>query len=264
MSIEIKNQYLPKDTKALIPRYIKEQDFGHYNFAIIYRLPDVQERQREIRIKINERIDIFRWHGDWIKGISRRQKTALDGFIYSGYEIRSFESALSFRMIIGLGGSHPQETSMTLHHIYGIPYIPGSALKGVTRHWVILSGFDNDEGRAEQDKNFKDIFGAQAQTGKIIFFDAYPDGHINLKMDIMNPHYPDYYSKGSPPADWQSPTPIKFLTVEKTRFKFFLASRDKNLVDKATEWLKEALQNYGIGAKTSLGYGFFEAGKKNE
>ena len=74
----------------------------------------------------------------------------------------------------------------------------------------------------------------------------------------MNPHYPKYYSGEQPPADWQTPVPIYFLTVEKTKFNFYLASRDKNLLNNAEKYLKEALKSYGIGAKKSLGYGIFE------
>lgn len=51
---------------------------------------------------------------------------------------------------------------------------------------------------------------------------------------------------------------IKFLTVQDTKFCFHLASKKKELLDKAKEWLKEALKEFGIGAKTSLGYGIFE------
>jgi len=91
----------------------------------------------------------------------------------------------------------------------------------------------------------------------VIFFDAYPFGEIRLKIDVMNPHYSGYYSKGQPPADWQTPIPIKFLTVENTKFHFYLASKEQNLVEKASSLLLETIQNFGIGAKTSLGYGLF-------
>ena len=37
------------------------------------------------------------------------------------------------RLVVGLGAGHVLETSLTLHHIFGIPYIPASALKGVVR-----------------------------------------------------------------------------------------------------------------------------------
>lgn len=243
-----------------------------------------------------------------LKNLGNRQKKTIKGFAQQGYVVSPpFSSTLSWRMVIGLGASHPQETSMTLHHIYGIPYIPGSAVKGVTRHWVILEEFDKLElpieqikcfekilenadlskddkiSRGEFEEKFKDrrtrpdeklfnffkdqqkfinlfqdTFGTQNHIGKVIFFDAYPVGEIKLKIDVMTPHYPKYYSDAEPPADWQSPTPIKFLTVEKTKFEFFLASKVNELLNKTYGWLKEALENYGIGAKTSLGYGVFE------
>jgi CRISPR-associated protein Cmr6 len=205
-----------------------------------------------------------------------------------GNNFEKFEATTSWRLIIGLGASHPQETSMTLHHIYGIPYIPGSAIKGVTRHWAVLKFADNNRKDNEEfedaikriaealergnDLNievekitFKDlieIFGTQEKQGKVIFFDAYPVGEIKLKIDIMNPHYPKYYSEGHPPTDWQNPVPIKFLTIERTKFEFYLASkskddRDKNLLNKAKKLLSEALKTHGIGAKTALGYGIF-------
>ena len=202
----------------------------------------------------------------------------------TGNNLEKFEATTSWRLVIGLGASHPQETSMTLHHIYGIPYIPGSAIKGVTRHWAVLKFADKknktedmefekviervsnalekgEDLELEVEKiTFKDlieIFGTQEKQGKVIFFDAYPFGEIRLKIDVMNPHYSGYYSKGQPPADWQTPIPIKFLTVENTKFHFYLASKEQNLVEKASSLLLENIQNYGIGAKTSLGYGLF-------
>jgi len=205
-----------------------------------------------------------------------------------GNNFEKFEATTSWRLVIGLGASHPQETSMTLHHIYGIPYIPGSAIKGVTRYWTILKFAEemckNENLEFEkaieevskalekgekmdlkvEDLEFNqliEIFGTQKQQGKVIFFDAYPVGDINLKIDVMNPHYPEYYSKGQAPTDWQNPIPIKFLTVENTKFQFYLAVRGKNsnkILEKAKELCLEALKEHGIGAKTSLGYGIFE------
>jgi CRISPR-associated protein Cmr6 len=200
-----------------------------------------------------------------------------------GNNLEKFEAETSWRLVIGLGASHPQETSMVLHHIYGIPYIPGSAIKGVTRHWAVLKFADNNRkdnekfedvikriARALENGNdlnievdkitFKDlieIFGTQKQQGKVIFFDAYPVGEIKLKIDIMNTHYPKYYSEGQPPTDWQSPVPIKFLTVEDTKFQFYLVSKNEDLLEKSLYLLKEALKHHGIGAKTALGYGIF-------
>jgi CRISPR/Cas system CMR-associated protein Cmr1 (group 7 of RAMP superfamily) len=75
----------------------------------------------------------------------------------------------------------------------------------------------------------------------------------------MNPHYPDYYSGKTPPADWQLPIPLKFLTVERnTEFIFPFKTEENILEDEVKILIKEALSEVGIGAKTSVGYGYFK------
>lgn len=217
--------------------------------------------------------------------IKERNEELINKLKDSGLKAKSFQATCQWRIIIGLGASHPQETSMTLHHIYGIPYIPGSAIKGITKHWVVLKIADHIS--TNENKNFEDavekvsealeegrdynisldgiefrdlvkIFGTQKQIGQVIFIDAYPIDKINLEIDIMNVHYPDYYSGKEPPTDYQKPRPIKFLTVKGTKFQFHLLSQDINLLNHTEKILKEALKEHGIGAKTSLGYGIFD------
>src|SRR5579875_2121812 len=48
-----------------------------------------------------------------------------------------FDAALEWRMVVGLGGESVLETNITLHHLYGLPIVPGSALKGLTRAYVM-------------------------------------------------------------------------------------------------------------------------------
>jgi CRISPR type III-B/RAMP module RAMP protein Cmr6 len=234
------------------------------------------------------------------------------------------------RLAIGLGNTSVFETSITLHHIYGFPYIPASSIKGILRSWIIQEYFsknDNDknslinaESNALNNKVFCLLFGCQKdkktvvienrqpqfkntnndskksyQTiseptklakdhiGNIVFFDAYPIKSPQIEVDIMNPHYSEYYKDGSstPPADWQNPIPIFFLTVKKTPFQFLFGYR-KNIVEEEFNYLqkiklehptvpemtkegtaievlssllREALDENGIGAKTAVDYG---------
>jgi len=293
MNIKIPpNIYFNKDFQNSIKRFlgsqITPQEFKEINFTYLFNLPAISIRGNELKIRINEDIENFKWDEDFINSIEIRKKQIIKQLQKEGYHLENFPLSISWRLVIGLGASHPQKTSMTLHHIYGIPYIPGSAIKGVTRHWAVLKFADNnkkdnekfedaikriaealesgDDLNIEVDKvTFKDlieIFGTQEKQGKVIFFDAYPVGEIKLKIDIMNPHYPKYYSEGQPPTDWQNPVPIKFLTVENTKFAFYLASKtkddpNKKLLNIAKELLLEAIKNYGIGARTLLGYGIF-------
>ncbi len=209
---------------------------------------------------------------------------------------------------------------MTIHHIYGIPYIPGQAIKGVLRNYVINEFFDlyekdrlkiakevldkelnsledlekekdvlkvykkiaeKKEEEALKNELFKFVFGSQDNQGNIIFFDAFPDGKITIDIDIMNPHFPDYYEDKEgkvPPTDWQNPRPIKFLVVKDTPFRFFIGIKKginiptglkkfgseepittkEELLNYVFDLLKETLEFNGIGAKTSIGYGYLQ------
>ena len=206
-----------------------------------------------------------------------------------------------WRLVVGLGTDTVYETGITLHHIYGFPYIPGQAVKGALRSYIINEFFDKEEGDkkngALSDPLFCDIFGCpqksyykEARAGLVWFFDAYPSSTPVLEVDVMNPHYSEYYSgKGDlPPADYYNPVPIFFLTVGKdTQFKFIIGIQNKyknktlneysstsklaqailnrdfnlelncNLLEFTSKLLLIALQEHGIGAKTAVGYGYF-------
>lgn len=178
----------------------------------------------------------------------------------------------NWRIAIGMGNESVYENGFTFHPTYGIPYLPGSSLKGMTRHWAVANeedkkmveaifGSENNPKSAEEDKDFK--------QGQIIFFDSFP---IDLKEgclqpDIMNNHYPDYYEGTKAPADWLSPRPIFFLTMKDVEFQFHLGcipppgGGQSSLLDTAKEWLEKALMESGIGAKTAVGYGRMSRGK---
>jgi CRISPR-associated protein Cmr6 len=167
----------------------------------------------------------------------------------------------SYRLVIG-GEVTVYETSMRLHHIYGIPYIPASGIKGVVRSYIITEKFESKEEEALKDADFVTVFGSQDHAGKVTFFDAFPTSKPTLKVDIMNPHYGHYYNKGEAPTDTKNPVPVNFLTVENTTFRFLIGAKeglDTFMIQgkKIEDWLTEALKNHGLGAKTAVGYGYF-------
>jgi CRISPR type III-B/RAMP module RAMP protein Cmr6 len=94
---------------------------------------------------------------------------------------------------------------------------------------------------------------------------AIPIGPVKLEVDVMTPHYADYYGSGDVPGDWLSPVPIPFLAVAAgTAFQFGIVPRTtdgKEHLETVAEWLTNALQWLGAGAKTAVGYGRFEVGK---
>jgi CRISPR-associated protein Cmr6 len=163
---------------------------------------------------------------------------------------------------------------MTLHPLYGLPIIPGSALKGLTRAWVETEKNETTQVPVPGGKSIslvERIFGNQREEeiqhgGSVIFFDAIlMDENFRLTLDIMNPHYPRYYQKEEPPSNDQNPIPVPFLTVGgRATFLFAIAPRNplneeqKSDAQAALQWLHQALAEYGIGSKTSSGYGYME------
>lgn len=216
---------------------------------------------------------------------------------------RCFSADIEGRMVIGLGTSSPLETGLTMHHTYGVPYIPGSSLKGLAAHYCDLvwgnrdpqhptsttdvTGEElrfrhlrNDDVTDETGRTgcyHRTIFGTTEDAGHMTFHDAWLDpgcltgnGKSGLVLDIMTPHHGDYYSgkqlkpdagKGRvPPTDFDSPNPIAFLSVT-GRFWFSVDSDSSadplaaSLQMLTGDLLQEALREWGIGGKTSSGYG---------
>ncbi|MHB1544321.1 MAG: type III-B CRISPR module RAMP protein Cmr6 [Gammaproteobacteria bacterium] len=167
------------------------------------------------------------------------------------------------RFVTGLGREHPIENGFAWHHTLGVPYLPGSSVKGIVRAWAREQGVEKGD--------IERIFGPanqnNASVGSVIVGDALPTASVQLAAEVMTPHYGLYYqdkSAATPPADWHDPNPIPFLAVDKGQtFTFMLIPRRANDAgdikdcETATAWLCEALIWLGAGAKTSVGYGRF-------
>ncbi len=168
-----------------------------------------------------------------------------------------------WHFVSGLGRQHPIENGFTWHHSLGVPYLPGSSIKGMVRNWA-------SQWEGAEPEDIKRIFGPRnpkstetTVAGSVIFLDALPTEPVLLKADVMTPHYSEYYTERKPPADWISPVPIPFLVVAKNQpFQFALMPRYENEQSQkdlglVQAWLKDALENIGAGAKTASGYGVF-------
>lgn len=193
--------------------------------------------------------------------------------------------------VTGLGLGHPIENGFAWHHSLGTPYLPGSSIKGLVRHWAENWALPDRASLSKQEwrdykNDFLRIFGSRLNdkeviksakhttTGNVIFFDALPTRPVTLKADIMTPHYSDYYQdvRGeTAPSDWLSPNPIPFLALNRgATFLFAILPRspqdEQALEDckQAQEWLEGALEWLGAGAKTAVGYGRFTLDTKEQ
>lgn len=255
-----KYQYpLPTDTQALAKEYAKR--CLNYGLRLErFLLCDSQTWELSENAKKREGIRTFQ--RDELRSIldacKARWEALLDSYQQLGHTVMRFTLRAASRVIVGLGAESVLETSIRLHRIYGFPIIPASALKGLARSYAELI-----EGKDENDAVFAAIFGKSppdAQAGKVIFFDAVPaNGNITLELDVMNPHYAPYYQGAAPPADYHNPVPVFFLTIAPgSEFRFAVASQEQTCARRAAEWLKKGLEEMGIGAKTTSGYGLWQ------
>lgn len=211
-----------------------------------------------------------------------------------GFHCFAFTGTLKTALITGLGEAHPSETSIVLDHTLGIPYFPASGIKGMVRFshskQLVLDEAGNfldtfvkeikrENNSSELILDEKNIgthiplfFGGDLEKrdgksqdtyrGSIIFLDAYPVSVPEIKTDIINPHYSNYYDdKNEPPGDYQDPVPVKFLTIAPETqfiFRFILDPESTRHKDQFLKAIKDALENEGIGAKTAIGYGRFK------
>jgi CRISPR-associated protein Cmr6 len=181
------------------------------------------------------------------------------------YKAITRKATVKGRMIVGLGDESVLETSIALHHTYGVPYIPGSALKGLASSYAHQKLGENWQ-KGSDAHNI--LFGNTDKAGYITFFDALyvPDsGHHGqaLYPDIITVHHQEYYNTGkdNAPADWDSPTPVPFLSATGSYLLALAAPdlpTDNEWVPRTFDILEHALKEMGIGAKTSSGYGRME------
>ncbi len=196
-----------------------------------------------------------------------RQRRALDllaqrsGKVSAVIEVRTLA-----RFATGLGADHPTENGFSFDPASGLPFLPGSALKGLCRRAAGLEGRD--------DHTCKTWFGpeditasSKATQGEVAFFDAFPVQWPRLAVDIVNSHHSAYYRtqteksdrKRTPPTETENPVPVYFLTVDKGAVFSIPLLAPAAHADAVAEALLSGLRWLGLGAKTAVGYGLMEA-----
>jgi CRISPR-associated protein Cmr6 len=251
---------LPSDTAATLQRYVRKC----HNPGLLFEryTPDLRGK----KAKRNALKKICRCKPD---------SRALDAYrhrlraLVKAADAITFQAETDWRFVTGLGRNTPFEVGFTFHRLYGFPVIPGSGLKGLARAWAYFRlKEEQPKQEPEEDPLFAAVFGRASQgnesegsVGGAVFFEAVPLDEPELKLDVMTPHFPDYYAGKRPPSDDQDPVPIPFLTVKAgVRFGFAVGWRGASHPEahnQAVEWLKAGLENLGAGGKTAAGYGYF-------
>jgi len=180
----------------------------------------------------------------------------------------------------GLGNEHPLENGFAFLSPYGMPYLPGSGVKGVVRQAALeLAGLSGSGEQWAREGNwsaaaihalFGHAEGDTAQRGALSFWDVVPELQDGaLCVEIMTPHQGHYFQGKEAPHMAGSPNPIKFLTVPAgARFAFYVScdlpflkrtaaqlATDERWRELLQEAFTHAFDWLGFGAKTAVGYG---------
>ena len=259
--IEPVTMRLPFDTlQALDFKQNEIDNLSLYLFkAAIFKDYDSKKVQSKYDPTVLDKWNNFGISEEALAFLLNRQKNQAERLFGKIFSVPIGE--LENSMALGLGDAAPYENGIRLHHLYGLPYIPASSLKGIVRSYLVQEHFgreqDSEAQAFHQDQGLCDIFGCpkdisfgdkkpkeklpsfyknspdydfEEKMGDVFFFDAFPTRIPRLKVDVMNPHYGPYYSSGETPADYHSPVPIFFLTVKETGFNFFFGlKQDKTI-----------------------------------
>ena len=207
--------------------------------------------------------------------------------------VRTLTAGLQGRLLINMGGGVMENAGIALDRCFGLPLIPGSAVKGITRNaalWEIRRtkeqsekekllriamaafGFtandlkgSGDFAWAAESKELAMKIGTAISKEKVFrgfcsFLPAYPTSAENLAIvaECITPHPRAHGQKGKP-------MPLFFPAVENgSTFGFAIVVQRKlesidtaETLDHALRWLTTAICDNGVGAKTGAGYGWF-------
>ena len=245
--------------KALIG---KAAEATHGGFLLDYCLQEHDKKNASRRALLDQANPAMqKSHGIYERAFERwKLATAAPAF-------QSADCATKGRMIVGLGAKTVLEIGIALHHTYGVPYIPATALKGIASHYCMGVWGAQDPEFLLNGAHHSVLFGTQKSAGFIQFEDAWllprclKSKQAGVLIDVMTVHHGRYYmaTDDTPPSDFDDPNPVSFLSVSGA-FRIAVCcgtegTEGNKWAQLALKLLKEALLYNGTGAKTASGYG---------
>ena len=173
-----------------------------------------------------------------------------------GDRMRSMTLRVANGSVLAIGLGNPSalfEMGFTLDRTLGVPYLPGSAVRGATRSFANLEG---------QGADADALFGTPDCAGTVAVFDALPNIDVTVGTEVITPHFAEWYTNGEAPGEWYSPVPVEFLVLTGGSFSVDLldtmVGSDRPDLESAAELVANGLFDLGIGGKTSSGFGVLE------
>lgn len=272
--------------RAAVPKYIGH-DFadcppGH-RFGLYFPIWGINweiEGQRKSEA-LKQTLGLPRHSQDTLKALRQRQAILLDTFPETAR--LSIEARSTSPFATGLGMEHPLENGFAFLNPYGLPYLPGSSIKGVLRRAAqeLAEELIEEDRKGWTREAITALFGLESEGGQkehargaLTFWDALPKPEgDSLGMDVMTPHYSGYYKGDTTPHDAGQPNPIVFLVVPAgSEFSFHVtcdvARLSQELIASWQDLMRAALEHafawLGLGAKTAVGYGAMQRDEQAE
>ena len=234
----------------------RNEELNWTTHDIAHEVRGQQHQEREVKKEnkvtaLQQACALSKSDKDIAKAMLQRQGQTFEG-VKPAQGLRLQATAIA-PFTTGLGNEHPLENGFAFLNPYGLPYLPGSGVKGVLRaaaqelangEWG-ASDWSTDLRHEVHERNGKNgqrlfdatdldvLFGSEALDGEnhlrgvLSFWDVIPQIEGNsLMVEIMTPHQSHYYQDkdfagSTSPHDSGSPNPISFLTVPpKSQFAF--------------------------------------------
>lgn len=232
---------------ALVPNYLHNLDLGSASPGLRFGLFFSAWKAdfsigKDDKVPALKAIGKFNMHKTVMQAIASRQMQLAN----ETANTLTLDAIATAPFTTGLGNEHPLENGFAFLNPYGLPYLPGSGIKGVLRQaarelasgeWGDTHGWAVEKNHQLGISNDKTIalsvidalFGLESGDGSsehvrgaLCFWDAIPQIQgDSLSVDIMTPHQSHYYQQktdrksgaSTTPHDSGQPNPISFLTV---------------------------------------------------
>lgn len=185
-------------------------------------------------------------------------------------------------LLLGTGFANVIDMGFMLNKPWGLPYIPGSTIKGCVANYLyqrknLVSKYGDLAaelfGAAELTKTdgVNQEKSSQGKSGGCVFYDAWIDPESIkqgcFKQDITTVHYQNYYAEKNGEMDvsllgTENPKPVQFLTLKPgLAFHILVSCENADILEFLEKITVSALCINGIGGKKHVGYGRFRLNK---
>lgn len=266
-----------------------------YAFYVEYyeKLPEILKSQKEFeerhkrqksgQNKENPEIRYYKKMNREFLSIAQKTLSSMKKLSDYSEELSVLEFTSSYPgILIGTGYSHKVKgkgeigMGFTFDYVTGLPYLPGSSLKGILRfgfkqrayiHEVVKEVLHIELSDKELDELENTIFEGKDNRKRFVFYDAIilrnKEEKPLLALDTIAPHTKDGFKE---------PNPITFLRIcpgieihfEFQLYEVILSTGRCVSRNNIKEIFRSILEDLGIGAKTNVGYGVLESVEKQE